>query len=169
VFDRHIHAVNTDNGQGRWISDQAGAGFDTSPLLVNNKVIAGNRDGYLYAFDNVTGKLLWKYKTDGPILFSAAYYDGKIYLVSSDMHAYALTESGSLVWKSAALPSSGFNSWWPVVYQSPGTDRSKDRIIISGGWNYREDMGPEYNKKFTEMQAAEAFPSSKQTEGAELL
>lgn len=168
VFDRHIHAVNTDNGQGRWISDQAGAGFDTSPLVVNNKVIAGNRDGYMYAFDSATGKTLWKYKTDGPILFSAAYYDGKIYFASSDMRAYALTESGSLVWKSAALPGSGFNSWWPVVYQAPGTDRSKDRIIISGGWNYREDMGPEGNKKFTEMQAAEAFPSAKKVEGAEI-
>jgi hypothetical protein len=167
-FDRHIHAVNTDNGQGRWISDQAGAGFDTSPLVVNHKVIAGNRDGYMYTFDEATGKLLWKFKTNGPILFSAAYYDGKIYFVSSDMYAYALNESGGLVWKSTALPGSGYNSWWPVVYQAPGTDRSKDRIIISGGWNYREDMGPEGNRKFTEMQAAEAFPPSKQVEGAEI-
>jgi outer membrane protein assembly factor BamB len=166
VFDRHIHAVNTSNGQKLWVSDQAGAGFDTSPLVINNKVIAGNRDGYLYAFDTANGRLLWKFKTDGPILFSAAYYDGKIYFVSSDMRAYAVTESGGLVWKSAALPGSGFNSWWPVVYQAPGTDRSKDRIIISGGWNYREDMYPEGYKKFTEMESADAFPSSKQTPGA---
>ena len=166
VFDRHIHAVNTANGQALWVSDQAGAGFDTSPLVVNHKVIAGNRDGYMYAFDSATGKLVWKYKTDGPILFSAASYDGKIYFVSSDVHAYALNELGGLVWKSAALPGSGFNSWWPVVYQAPGTDRSKDRIIISGGWNYREDMNPEGNKKFTEMESADAFPSSKQTSGA---
>ncbi|MGZ9165446.1 MAG: outer membrane protein assembly factor BamB family protein, partial [Anaerolineales bacterium] len=168
VFDRRIHAINTADGKSRWISDQAGAGFDTSPLVVNNRVIAGNRDGYLYAFNINTGKLLWRYKTDGPILFSAAYYDGKIYLASSDMHAYALNESGRLVWKSAALPGSGFNSWWPVVYQAPGTDRSKDRIIISGGWNYREDMSPEYNRKFTEMETADAFPLFKQIEGASI-
>ncbi len=166
VFDRHIHAINTADGRGLWVSDQAGAGFDTSPLVVDNKIFAGNRDGYMYAFDANTGKLLWKYKTDGLILFSAAYYDKKIYFVSSDMHAYALTETGKRVWKSEALPGSGFNSWWPVVYQAPGTDRSKDRIIISGGWNYREDMYPEYNKKFTEMESADAFPSNKQTSGA---
>ncbi len=166
VFDRHIHAVNTSNGQNFWISDQAGAGFDTSPLVINNKVIAGNRDGYIYAFDAASGKLLWKYKTDGPVLFSAAYYDGKIYIVSSDMHAYALNESGGLVWKSAALPGSGFNSWWPVVYQAPGTDRSKDRIIISGGWNYREDMTPEHYRKFTEMESGDAFPAGKKTSGS---
>ena len=32
------------------------AGFETNPLVINNTIYAGNRDGYFYAFDAVTWK-----------------------------------------------------------------------------------------------------------------
>lgn len=131
-FDRNLHAIDASNGNGLW-TFEADAGFQTNPLVMNGKVYAGSRDGTFYALHtdgSNAGTLAWKYRTDGPILFSAAYKDGVVFFASNDSHAYALdAETGALVWKSAKLPGAGFNSWWPVVYQ--------DRVIFAGSNNYR--------------------------------
>jgi outer membrane protein assembly factor BamB len=131
-LDHKLHAVNAQTGQGLW-TYTAGAGFQTNPLVVNGIVYAGNRDGAFYAIyaeGANAGQLAWKYQTDGPILYSAAYKDGVVFFASNDSHAYALDAlTGQLVWKSPKLPGAGFSSWWPVVYQ--------DRVIFSGSNNYR--------------------------------
>jgi outer membrane protein assembly factor BamB len=131
-YDRKIHAINALTGEKvpTWTAYEAGAGFETNPLVINGKVYAGNRDGYMYAFDAATGDLKWRYKTGGPILFSAAFQDNTIYFASNDSYAYALdAQTGDLVWKSAKLPGAGFHSYWPVVYQ--------DWVIFAGSNNYR--------------------------------
>ena len=75
--DRKIHAVNALTGQpiAGYVPYEAGAGFDTNPLVIqdtytNNQpvIFAGNRDGYFYALDAATGTLKWRYRTEGPIL-----------------------------------------------------------------------------------------------------
>ena len=131
-FDHKLHAIDAFSGQGLW-AFEGGAGFQTNPLVVDGKVYAGNRDGFFYAIHAQgpqAGQLAWKYATQGPILFSAAYKDGVVYFASQDSHAYALdAQSGALVWQSAKLPGAGFHSFWPVVYQ--------DRVIFAGSHNYR--------------------------------
>ncbi len=129
--DRKIHAVNALTGQpiAGYIPYEAGAGFDTNPLVIqdtytNNQpvIFAGNRDGYFYALDAVTGTLKWRYRTEGPILFSAAYKNGVVYFASNDAYAYALNASnGALVWKSSKLLGQGFHSFWPVIYTEKAT------------------------------------------------
>ncbi|OGM19967.1 hypothetical protein A2771_03140 [Candidatus Woesebacteria bacterium RIFCSPHIGHO2_01_FULL_38_26b] len=144
-FDHKIHAVNATNGQLKsgWNFVNADAGFDTNPLVVNDSftnnqpvVFAGNRDGYMYALDGNTGTLKWKYKTAGPIHFSAAYKNGVIYFASNDSYAYALNAgSGSLVWKSEKFPGVGFDSYWPVIYTDkyPSSPTyNKDFVILAG-------------------------------------
>jgi outer membrane protein assembly factor BamB len=116
----------------------AGAGFETNPLVVNNTIYAGNRDGYFYALDAVTGSLKWRYQTNGPVLYSAAYKNGVVYFASNDAYAYALNASnGSLIWKSQKLPGAGFHSWWPVIYTEKTT--GKDYVVFSSGENYLTD------------------------------
>ena len=137
-YDRKIHAIDAMSGLTLpgYTAYEAGAGFETNPLVVNNTIYAGNRDGYFYAFDALSGSYLWKYKTEGPIAFSAAYKNGTIYFASNDAHAYALNASnGALVWKSAKLPGSGFHSYWPVIYTNKTT--GKDYVIFTSGENYR--------------------------------
>lgn len=130
-FDRKMHAIDALTGQGLW-TFEAGAGFDTNPLVIGDKVYAGNRDGYFYAIYTDgpdKGKLAWRYKTAGPIHFSAAYKDGAVYFASDDSYAYALgAQTGELIWKSAKLPGAGFHSWWPVIYQ--------DWVVYTGSTNY---------------------------------
>ncbi len=131
-LDHRLYAIDAFSGQGLW-SFEAGAGFETNPLVVAGNVYAGSRDGCMYAIHAQgpqAGQLAWKYATQGPILFSAAYRDGVVYFASQDSHAYALdAQSGNLVWKSAKLPGAGFHSWWPVVYGN--------KVIFAGSRNYR--------------------------------
>jgi outer membrane protein assembly factor BamB len=137
-LDHKLYALNAFTGQQLW-TFEASRGFDTNPLVIGNKVYLGNRDGYLYAIyshdDPSHGQLAWKFKTDGPIHFSAAYADGVLYFASDDSHAYAVDAvTGEPVWKSAKLPGAGFHSWWPVIYQ--------DKVIFAGSNNYRSLVDP---------------------------
>ncbi len=154
-FDHKLHAINANTGQGLW-TFEAGAGFETNPLVVGDKVFLGNRDGYFYAIyaegQSQAGKLAWKYQTNGPILYSAAYNNGTIFFASNDSHAYALNaNTGALVWKSAKLPGAGFRSWWPVIY--------KNRVIFSGSNNYRTSIKPGFTKQFSQLELDDVYPN----------
>ena len=157
-FDHKLHAVDARTGDGLW-KFSASAGFDTNPVVVDDKVFAGNRDGYFYAIYShgpSAGQLAWKYQTQGPIHFSAAYKDGVVYFASDDSHAYALNaQSGALVWKSAKLPGAGFHSWWPVVYRNV--------VIFAGSNNYRTSIGPGPASQLTEMELEDVYPNHKST------
>ena len=48
-YDRKLYALNAVSGAHLWSFDGAEAGYDTNPLVVENKIILGNRDGYMYA------------------------------------------------------------------------------------------------------------------------
>lgn len=142
-YDRLIHAVDVQTGAmlAGYTPYEAGAGFETNPLVINNTIYAGNRDGYFYALDAVTGALKWRFQTGAEILFSAAYKNGIIYFASNDSYAYALNTSGGLVWKSAKLPGQGFYSYWPVIYTNKAT--GKDYLVLATGENYRfQDLAP---------------------------
>lgn len=139
-FDHKIHAINSSDGllKTGWNFTEADAGFETNPLVISDSftdnqpiVLAGNRDGYFYAIDGNNGSLKWKYKTAGPIRFSAAYKNGVVYFASDDSFAYALNVAdGSRVWKSAKLLGAGFNNYWPVVFKDPNS--GKEYVIYSG-------------------------------------
>lgn len=135
--DPDLQTLSVDETTGYRLNDrvlwtfEAGAGFETNPLVVDGIVYAGSRDGYFYALSADTGRLKWQYRTDGPILFSAAYQGGTVYFASNDAHAYALhAQTGELLWKSAKLPGGGFYSFWPVVY--------RDWVIFAGAHHYRK-------------------------------
>ena len=159
-FDHKLHAIaaNPDttvlplgkdsqgqdvriNSQVLW-TFEAGQGFDTNPLVINNIVYAGNRDGYMYAIysnDHPSkGQLAWKFKTGGPIHFSAAASKDNqtIYFASDDSYAYAVDAlTGAQIWKSQKLPGSGFHSFWPVLYTN--SEKKLDYVVLAGSNNYR--------------------------------
>ena len=84
-YDRQIHAIDVATGEALagYNAHLAGAGFETNPLVIDNRIYAGNRDGYFYALDAVTGNLIWRFETGGPILQSAAYKDGVLFFGSN--------------------------------------------------------------------------------------
>ena len=139
-YDRKIHALDEHTGRELWAFDGAGAGYSTNPLVVDGKVIAGNRDGYMYAIGAQgtanAGKLAWKFQTGGPINISAAYKNGVVYFAAMDNYAYALNVStGALVWKSSSqLPGDGYQSYWAVIFQ--------DEVVFSAASSYRDNKDP---------------------------
>ncbi len=48
-YDRKIHALSATNGTHLWSFNGAKAGYDTNPLVIDGRIFAGNRDGYMYA------------------------------------------------------------------------------------------------------------------------
>src|SRR6185312_16295985 len=67
--DGSIYAINLTSGQKLWAYKTGGA-VESSPLILDGKVIAGSADNSLYAVDLASGKLLWKYETGDKILGS---------------------------------------------------------------------------------------------------
>ncbi len=138
-YDRKLYALRVSDGVLLWAYSGAGAGYSTNPLVVDGRVILGNRDGAMYAIgahgSANQGQLLWKYQTGGMIDLSAAYKDGVVYFASNDNYAYALrADNGSLVWRSDKLPGDGYHSYWPVIYQ--------DKVIFSAASGYRTGYNP---------------------------
>ena len=139
-YDRKVHALNAFNGAQFWENSDAKAGYDTNPLVVENLVILGNRDGSLYAIHAQSGQLAWKFTTDAPISLTAAYKDGVVFFASNDQYAYAVTTSGALKWKSQKMPGDGIQSYWPVIYHDPITQ--KDLVVFSESTMYRFFAAP---------------------------
>jgi outer membrane protein assembly factor BamB len=138
-YERKIFAIDANTGTpvNGYTPYEALAGFETNPLVISSTIYAGNRDGYFYALNAVTGSLVWKYKTNGSILYSAAYKNGVLYFASEDAYAYALhANNGSLVWKSQKLLGEGSHSFWPVIYTNKTTQ--KDYVIFTSGENYSQ-------------------------------
>ena len=138
-YDRKLHALDAHNGTQLWSYDGAKAGYDANPLVVDGRVIVGNRDGTMYAIGAQgtpnQGQLLWKYDTGGPIHLAAAYKNGVVYFAANDNYAYALrADNGNLVWKSAKLPGDGFHSFWPVIF--------RDKVVFSAASGYRAGLDP---------------------------
>jgi hypothetical protein len=145
-FDRKLHALDAITGNHLWEFAGALAGYDTNPLVVKGKVILGNRDGSMYAIGahgtTQQGQLIWKYTTNGPVRFSAAYKNGIVYFASSDNYGYAVhVDDGTLVWKSQQkISSDGYNSYWPVIFNEPVTHQ--DYVIFVAANCYRSFAAP---------------------------
>ena len=59
--DGTVTAYNTDTGEEQWKFYTEGP-IRCAPACWKGKIYAGSDDGYLYCFDAVTGKLLWKFR-----------------------------------------------------------------------------------------------------------
>ncbi len=144
VLDKTIHAVNATTGVKKWQTLKAGGGFLTSPLVANNLVYAGNRDGYMYAFRTTDGSLAWSYQTGGPVDYSPAINSGNsvLYFASADSYAYALNAlTGALNAKSVKFQGHGFYSFWPVVHPS------LNRVLFARSLNYPDDNYIDENQR----------------------
>lgn len=142
-YDRKITALEDQGNSYRlvWQFTQSTGGFSTNPLVVNNTVYLGSRDGIMYALNTQTGAKVWQYPSTYPsplisIMYSPAYTNGNLYFAGQDMHAYALNAvTGNLVWKSAQkLPGESYQSWWPVILDN--------YVIFSGAPGYNNETDP---------------------------
>jgi outer membrane protein assembly factor BamB len=70
------------------------------PAVQDGAVYFGSGDSNFYALEEKTGKMLWKFETNGPIFQrSVGIHREVIYFGSWDCNVYAITAGGELVWK----------------------------------------------------------------------
>ena len=115
-------------GKRQWLTGSFGT-VAASSLLTNTSkkgaVIVGGFDGYVRAFAQDSGKLLWKFGTKDHIYASPAQLsDGTIIQASTDGTLYAINpETGKSIWEFDTLES---------IRSSPAVDGS-DNIYFGSG------------------------------------
>lgn len=70
------------------------------PIVAAGKVFLGTNWGNVIALDRHSGKPVWVYRTEGPVIASPAYHDGTVYVTSMDRRCHAVdAATGQLRWK----------------------------------------------------------------------
>jgi len=95
------------------------------PAVGNNYVVIGNEDKFLYCYNALTGKLIWKYRTNGRIVGSAVVTKTKVLFTSMDgtVNILGLTD-GKKLWS--------FNSGTSIA-SSPAVIKGKFYILTEDG------------------------------------
>ncbi len=85
------------------------------PLLANGVLYMGSAIApYMHALDPATGRVLWKWKTRGPVKGGAVYADGLVYFGDAAGYLWALdARTGKLVGDKKM--GSGFNVGSPIL------------------------------------------------------
>ncbi len=93
------------------------------PIIVENRVFFGSSvDDQVYCLDCETGKVIWRYFTEGPVRLAPTWDKGFIYVGSDDGNVYCINaDDGQLIWKTLLshnrlrVPGNGrVISMWPV-------------------------------------------------------
>jgi outer membrane protein assembly factor BamB len=109
-----------------WANDSAESMIEALPLVVDDKIIYGSWDNYLYCISKTTGSLIWKWTENKNFYYSPAacwpVSDGKNAFVSTpDKFISAVDISlGTTSWRKK-----DFNAW-----ESIGISRDKKKIFV---------------------------------------
>jgi len=101
--DGLVVALSAGWGVVRWRT-RVGAS-ETSPLLAYGRLYVGGWNGTIYALDQATGRIEWRFETGGPVKGGLAAEGGRVYAGSYDGHVYALdARTGRLLWHASGDP-----------------------------------------------------------------
>jgi outer membrane protein assembly factor BamB len=105
-LDGQIVAFHARGGRVQWRRTIGPS--ETSPLVSNGLVYAGDWNGKVYAFDTRTGKTRWTFSTGGKVKGGVAVAGNRLYVGSYDGHVYALNaRTGRQIWRASAQPRLG--------------------------------------------------------------
>ncbi len=97
---------------GAWVdgvrhqADVYAGQFQSSPTIVDDIVYVGGPDGFLDAYDVDTGKLIWRFETQGRISCAPRVAEGKVFVGKNSHYDeyYALDkDTGEIVWQLDTL------------------------------------------------------------------
>jgi outer membrane protein assembly factor BamB len=124
----------TDSGNELWRVEQVGS--NSSPSILNGKVVFGGGDFFAYALDLETGEEVWKSPVEGRfgIWSMPALAFGDVFLADRVGGMYRLDgETGERKWKSEMPDDGTLNQSFPVI-------AGNTMFIGSGsGWIYAVD------------------------------
>lgn len=93
-------ALRASSGRRQWAKRLASAS-ESSPMVIEKRVIVGSQDGTVYAVDSRTGKIRWRYRSAGAVKAAPAYSRGRVYFGNYAGQMTALrARDGKLIWRS---------------------------------------------------------------------
>jgi outer membrane protein assembly factor BamB len=99
--DGEVIAVSAGFGKIRW--RRTIGPTESSPLVANGLVYVGDWRGYVYALDERTGEVRWRFRTRAEVKGAVALAGGRLFVGSYDSHVYALdARTGKLIWRASA-------------------------------------------------------------------
>lgn len=105
--DHVFRAINIQSGKVKWTFNGLSGAVVSKPLLYEGKVIFGSWDTHLYALDQQTGSLVWKWNNGSavrnlaPAMCIPVASDGVIYVAAPDRVLSAIdAASGKTLWRS---------------------------------------------------------------------
>lgn len=140
-----------------WSNNPSNSDIITKPLSVNNRIIYGSKDGYLYSIDDRTGVLYWKWKPkktrDLIIDFSNPISDDESVFISAsngDIYKIDLLLGTTLltITRSNAILSLGLSSTGRTIISIDKNEKLLLNYSKTGG-NYKElkmSLGEEFTK-----------------------
>ncbi|MDI6781084.1 MAG: PQQ-binding-like beta-propeller repeat protein [bacterium] len=108
--DGKVYCLKSDTGEQLWAYETLKS-IVSSPVLDNDTIYVGSRDGYLYSL-TTDGRLRWKYYAGDSIESSPTVHNGVIYVISISGDIYALLTDSAIKWR-IRLKGMGFSS--PVI------------------------------------------------------
>ena len=103
-----LYALNEANGKVNWKLDFDTSldydwGFDyfySSPTIIDNKILIGIKDGFVYNIDAATGKIIWKFKTEGIVRSTSASKNNVVFFGDTEGILYAVDfNTGKELWR----------------------------------------------------------------------
>lgn len=121
-----IYCYELKNLELIWENNSASLMIETQPLVIQDKVIFGSWDNYLYCLSLSTGSLIWKWTENKNFYYSPAacipVSDGKnVFISTPDKNVSAV----DLLLGTTAWRKKDYNGW-----ESIGLSRDKKRIFI---------------------------------------
>jgi outer membrane protein assembly factor BamB len=100
-MDHHLYAINPENGELVWKTEDLGGPIVNSPALSDNGlIILGNFNNEVLALDEETQQVVWKFQTADWVWASPAIDDQQVYISDISGTFYSLDlESGTLEWQ----------------------------------------------------------------------
>jgi len=145
------------NGNLVWVFEGGEMKYDfadyhqSSPVLHSGIIYVGMGDGNLYAIEENSGKLRWKFKTEGPVHSTAAVDEKQVYFGSFDGNVYAVDIiTGKQVWKFKTVG----HAYFPKG-EVQGNPTLMNNTVIIGARDYnvysidKEKGFAHWNKVFT--------------------
>lgn len=123
---KQVTPANVHSLAARWEFHVSGArSMETTPLVVNGVMYVADR-GRTVALDARGGNIIWQ--ADGGVERGAGYYDGKVYVTSSDhRHLEALDDrNGSVVWDVSTNDKLQLAGGAPLI--------ADGKVIVSGNF-----------------------------------
>jgi outer membrane protein assembly factor BamB len=138
-FELASHDIRT--GEQAWKRKFDGEIFFSNFLIEEGMLIANNEDQFVYAFDPISGRQLWKIPGSGTSS-KMSYMNGVVYFnggASSKLHAVDI-RSGKTVWKidPQKIGSNREEIFMgTAIYTIPGENGKKGKVIsLTGNFAY---------------------------------